>query len=71
MRWDEVRSALPERWLVIEALGDDRYGVVAVGTDPLVAAKRARELSYVDPRRSLHCVHTSQRALALPRRLAA
>lgn len=71
MRWDELRAALPERWLVIEWLGDDRYGVVVVASDPFIAAKRARELSYLDPGRALHCAHTSQRELAVARRLAA
>ena len=71
MRWDELRAAFPERWLVIETVGDQRYRVVAVVSEPLIAAKRVRELSYVDPRRSLQCAHTSQHALAVPRRLAA
>ena len=74
MTWQEIRSAHPNRWLVIEAvvahtdngrrLLDD---IVVVDTCPDGAAafQRYRELHRIDARRELYYVHTGRDELEI------
>jgi hypothetical protein len=65
MRWDDVRTAHPDRWLVVEALANGLLLVLDECPDGLVVMKRWRELRHVLPGRDLHFVHTQRHALPL------
>lgn len=78
MRWQDVRAAHPEQWLVIEALEAhsennhrvlDRIAVVDVCADGRSTMKRYRELRREHPQRELCFVHTSMVELDIEERL--
>lgn len=78
MRWQEVREAYPEQWLVIEALEAhsenghrslDRSAVIAACADGPATMKRYSELRCAHPQRELCFVHTSRDALDIEERL--
>jgi hypothetical protein len=77
MRWDDVRAAYPDKWLVIEALEArsegqkrllDRLAVVEVCGDGAAAHRRYRELHASHPERELYFVHTGNAELDIDER---
>ncbi len=77
MRWDDVRAAYPDRWLVIEALqahteGDrrvfDRIAVIEACADGRTAMKRYADLHRQYPARELCFVHTAREELQIQER---
>lgn len=77
MRWDEVRSAHPGQWLVIEAVDAhsenqkrrvDRIAIVEVCSDGSAAHRRYRELHAAHPERELYFVHTGNTELDIDER---
>lgn len=78
MRWNEVRDAHPDQWLVIEVLDThaegnrcvlDRVAVLDVCTDGRATMKRYSELRRQHPSRELCFVHTSVPELKIEERL--
>jgi hypothetical protein len=78
MRWQEVRAAYPDQWLVIEALEThsekehrilDRIAVIDVCPDGRATMKRYRERRRAHPQRELCFVHTSMVELEIEERL--
>jgi hypothetical protein len=78
MRWSDVRSTHPDRWLVVEALDAhsendhrvfDRIEVVEVSADSPAAMKRYSELRRQHPHREFCFVHTSLGELKFEERL--
>jgi hypothetical protein len=78
MRWSDVRSAHPDRWLLIEALDAhseddhrvfDRIEVIEVCADGPAAMKRYGELRRQHPHREFCFVHTSLAELKFEERL--
>lgn len=78
MRWEEVRVAHPDRWLVIEALDAhsergrrviDHMAVIDVCADGRASMKRYRELRREHPHREFCFVHTSVAELNIEERL--
>lgn len=78
MRWQEVRAAHPDQWLVIEALEAhsenahrvlDRIAVVDRCADGRAVMKRYRELRREHPQRELCFVHTSMEELNIEERV--
>lgn len=78
MRWQEVRDAYPEQWLVIEALEAhsenghrilDRIAVIEACADGPATMKRYGQLRRAHPQRELCFVHTSRDALDIEERL--
>jgi hypothetical protein len=77
MRWEDVRAAHPDEWLIIEALdahslkGKRLLGQIAVVelcSDGAVAHRRYRELHVSHPERELYFVHTRNAALDIDER---
>ena len=77
MRWSDVRTAFPDRWLVVEALEARserghrilaRLAVVAMCEDGGAAFARYRELHRQQPQRELYFVHTSNLDLDIEER---
>lgn len=78
MRWNEIRAAHPDQWLVIEALEAhsandqrifDRVEVAEVCVDGRSAMKRYGELRREHASREFCFVHTSKSELAFEERL--
>jgi RNase adaptor protein for sRNA GlmZ degradation len=78
MRWSDVRSAHPDRWLVVEALDAhseadhrifDQIEVVEVSANGPAAMKRYGELRREHPHREFCFVHTSLDELKFEERL--
>lgn len=78
MRWQEVRAAHPDQWLVIEALEAhsennhrivDRIAVIDVCSDGRATMKRYGELRRRHPEREFCFVHTSMVELDIEERL--
>ena len=78
MRWNEVRAAHPDQWLVIEALEAhsenehrvlDRIAVIDVCPDGRASMKRYGELRREHPQREFCFVHTSVPELSIQERL--
>ena len=78
MRWQEVRAAHPDQWLVIEALEAhsendhrilDRIAVIDVCSDGRATLKRYGELRREHPQREFCFVHTSMVELDIEERL--
>ena len=78
MRWQEVRDAHPDQWLVIEALEAhsenehrilDRVSVIDVCSDGRATMKRYGELQRAHPQREFCFVHTSMVELSIEERL--
>lgn len=78
MRWQEVRTAHPDQWLVIEALEAhsesdhrifDRIAVIDVCPDGPSTMKRYGELRRAHPQREFCFVHTSKVELNIEERL--
>lgn len=78
MRWDEVRVAHPDRWLVIEAIAAhtlvegevrrrilDDIVVVDLFEDGNVAWRRCWKLQREDQGRELYAVHSSNLAIEI------
>lgn len=69
MKWDEIRKAFPDQWLVVEATlahtSDDSrrhlddIAVVDKCSSGGEAFARYRELHRLDPQREYYCLHTS------------
>ena len=77
MRWEEVRVAHPDQWLVVEALDAhsendqrifDRVAVIDVCSDGRASMKRYAELRREHPHREFCFVHTSLVELKIRRR---
>ncbi|HWO18221.1 MAG TPA: hypothetical protein VNO30_05575 [Kofleriaceae bacterium] len=78
MRWQDVRAAHPDQWLVIEALEAhsendhrilDRIAVIDVCPDGRTTMKRYGELRRMHPQREFCFVHTSMVELNIEERL--
>lgn len=78
MRWQEVRAAHPDQWLVIEALEAhsegghrvfDRIAAIEVCPDGRATMKRYGELRRAHPQREFCFVHTSKLELIIEERL--
>jgi hypothetical protein len=78
MRWQEVRAAHPDQWLVIEALEAhsendhrvlDRIAVIDVCPDGRATMKRYGEIRRAHPQREFCFVHTSAPELDIEERL--
>lgn len=74
MRWPDVRTAHPNRWLVIEALEAhsdegqrslDRIAVIETCTDGAAAMRCYNELHHQYPQREFYFVHTSREMLEI------
>lgn len=75
MEWQEVRSAYPEQWLIIEALvahteADthrrlDKLAVVQPCADAKAAMQNYRALHQQYPEREFYFVHTSRAELEI------
>ncbi|HEY53004.1 MAG TPA: hypothetical protein G4N94_06070 [Caldilineae bacterium] len=73
MQWNEIRTAYPDQWLVIEALEAhttpdsrrrlDRLAVVDTCADGSSAMDKYRQLHREFPQRELYFVHTSREDL--------
>ncbi len=77
MRWEDVRTAHPDEWLIIEALDAhslkdkrllDRIAVVELCTDGATAHRRYRDLHTSHPERELYFVHTGNAVLDIDER---
>ena len=75
MTWAEIRTAFPDRWLVIEALAAhteaddrralDRIAVIETCADGSAAFARYRELHRQSPERELYFVRTTNEELKI------
>ena len=74
MRWPDVRSAYPDRWLVIEALEAhssegqrilDRIAVIETCSDGTAALRCYNQLHRQYPQREFYFVHTSRDTLEI------
>ncbi len=73
MKWNEVRQAYPNQWLVVEAIEahntidqirkPDRLAVVETCTDGNAALQSYRRLHQQHPQREFYFVHTSRELL--------
>ena len=77
MRWSDVRSTHPERWLVVEALEAhpegrrrvlDRVSVVELCADGGAAFRRYCELHRMYPSREFYPVHTHRERIEIAER---
>ena len=77
MRWAEIRTQYPDRWLIVDALEahteDDRrkvdqMTVVEVCADGATAYERYRELHRRHPLREFYFVHTAREELDIRER---
>ena len=78
MRWSEIRTAYPDRWLVVEALEAHtsdkgqrwigRLAVIETCTDGQSAMQRYRQLHQEYPQREFYFVHTSREDLNIRER---
>ncbi len=77
MQWEQVRTAYPGQWLIIEALAArsesgervlDRIAVVEVCPDAETVMKRYRDLHHQFPQRELYFVHTDRERLDIRER---
>jgi hypothetical protein len=77
MRWEEVRKAYPNQWLIIEALEAhseadrrllDKIAVVETCTDGKTALQRYRALRIAHPDREYYYLHTSRKELDIHER---
>ena len=69
MKWDDVRQAFPDQWLIVEAIAAhtspdsrrhlDDLAVIDQCSSGGVAFARYRELHRSDPQREYYCIHTS------------
>lgn len=69
MRWEKVREAYPNQWLIIEAVQAhseadhrvlDEIAVVETCTDGAQAMQRYRKLHQMYPEREYYFIHTSR-----------
>ena len=77
MRWPDIRTTHPDRWLLVEALEAhseghrrivDRLAVLEVCPDGATALQRYRELHREHPDRELYYVHTANSELTIEER---
>jgi hypothetical protein len=77
MRWEEVRGAYPDQWLVIEAVQAhsekdrrvlDKIAVVEACPDGSAALQSYRKLHQAYPEREYYYVHTSRPGLDIHKR---
>jgi len=75
MQWENIRTAYPEQWLIVEALEAfttpeqyrqlSRLSVIEQCSDGLNAFSRYRQLHAVHPEREFYFVHTSRPELTI------
>lgn len=74
MKWPDVRTAYPNRWLVVEAMEAhsdegqrilDRIAVIETCTDGTAAMQCYNELHRQYPQREFYCVKTSRETLEI------
>ncbi|MEO0562006.1 MAG: hypothetical protein AAF125_07830 [Chloroflexota bacterium] len=73
MTWDEIRTAYPNRWVVIEATEAHTDGarrvldqialIAAFGDDYMIAWKRYKALHHASPEREYYVAHTDREQL--------
>ena len=69
MKWDEIRQAFPDQWIIVEATAAhtspdsrrhlDDLAVIEKSSSGGAAFARYRELHRNEPQREYYCIHTS------------
>ncbi len=77
MKWQEIRTHYPQRWLLIEAIKAhseaskrvvEQLAVVDTFSDSVIALKRYQQLHHEAPERELYVFHTSREKLDITER---